>query len=102
MRCTTAIVAALAIVSIGIEALPALEEPFKADHKPVKPTASSKTEPWKPEHRPKEPEYEIARKDFAFFHNWDITCGWENIFRTRPKHLQSRFKQEDILRERWV
>jgi outer membrane biosynthesis protein TonB len=84
MRFTSAIIAALAIASIGVSAAPTPDGHVSSSvdtHKPA-PTSEHKPAPTpehkeehkpapKPEH-PKEPEYELVCKDVAFFHDWDI------------------------------
>jgi hypothetical protein len=94
MLFTNVIVAALAIVSIGVRALPSPEEPTRPAYQSssLSPSSTDKYEPSKPSqpeptqtYNPKpnkpddgkndEPEYEVVCKKFAFFHNWDIDCG---------------------------
>ncbi|KAI5448751.1 hypothetical protein NCC49_000976 [Naganishia albida] len=84
MRFTSAIIAALAIASIGAAAAPTPDghpttsvdahKPMPTEHKPA-PEHKPKPE-HKPEH-PKEPEYELVCKDVAFFHDWDIS--WADL-----------------------
>ncbi|KAJ9119374.1 hypothetical protein QFC24_005845 [Naganishia onofrii] len=100
MRFTTAIVAAFAIASFGVQALPAPNEPTKsayssslapsATHKyeHAKPSDKYEPEPYKPEDdKEHEPEYDIVCKKFAFFHNWDITCGDLTCGPTEGKYI---------------
>jgi hypothetical protein len=100
MRFTTAIVAAFAIASIGVQALPAPNEPTKPaytstvtpspthKYEHAKPSDKYEPEPYKPEDdKEHEPEYEIVCKKFAFFHNWDITCGDLTCGPTEGKYI---------------
>lgn len=94
MLFTNVIVATLAIVSIGVRALPSPEEPTRPAYQSssLSPSSTDKYEPSKPSqpeptqtYNPKpnkpddgkndEPEYEVVCKKFSFFHNWDIDCG---------------------------
>jgi hypothetical protein len=68
MRFTTALVAALTLASIGVQAVPTYDD--KSGYKPDN----------KPEHG-KDNEYELVCKEVAFFHDWDI---YNNNVSVRP------------------
>ncbi|KAJ9099327.1 hypothetical protein QFC21_004208 [Naganishia friedmannii] len=101
MRFTTAILAALAIASIGVQALPSPEEPTRPAYQSSFPSSSSTDtyEPTKPSlpeptdkptpqpPKPDEPEYETVCKKFAFFHNWDYDCGDLPCGPTKAKYI---------------
>ncbi|KAJ9111027.1 hypothetical protein QFC22_006623 [Naganishia vaughanmartiniae] len=76
MRFTSAIFAALAIAFMGVQALPAPDQPTQPAYKSsAAPAPTYKPEPYKPDNKTDHPDYDIVCKPFAFFHNWDIDCG---------------------------